>query len=92
MADVGYRLKVEGEQEFTAALKGITNEVKLNKAEIALLTEEYNKNGGSVETLAKKSEQLDKAVDNQKSKVAAMKAMFVFMVLRNRADSSPVME
>lgn len=76
MADVGYRLKVEGEQEFTAALKGITNEVKLNKAEIALLTEEYNKNGGSVETLAKKSEQLDKAVDNQKSKVAAMKAMY----------------
>lgn len=76
MADVGYRLKVEGEAEFNAALKEINNNVKLNKAEIALLTEEYNANGGSIDTLAKKSEQLDKAVDSQKSKVSAMKTMY----------------
>ena len=48
MADVGYRLKVEGEAEFSAALKEISNNIKLNKAEIALLTEEYNKNGGFI--------------------------------------------
>lgn len=76
MADVGYRLKVEGEAQFNEALKEITNNVKLNKAEIALLTEEYNTNGGSVDTLAQKSEQLDKAVENQREKVSAMKAMY----------------
>ena len=76
MADAGYRLKVEGEQEFNAALKEISNNVKLNKAEIALLTEEYNKNGGGIDALAKKSAELDKAVENQTDKVEAMRKMY----------------
>lgn len=76
MADVGYRLKVEGEAEFSAALKEISNNIKLNKAEIALLTEEYNKNGGGIDALAKKSQELDKAVENQTDKVEAMRKMY----------------
>lgn len=73
MADVGYRIKVEGEQEFNAALKEINNNIKLNQAQLKLLTEEYNTNGGSAETLAEKSKVLQEAHDRQADKLQKMR-------------------
>ena len=44
MADAGFRLTVEGEKEFKAALASIDQQIKINKAQIKLLTQEYNLN------------------------------------------------
>lgn len=76
MAGVGYRLKVEGEAEFNAALKDINNNIKLNKAELKLLTEEYNANGKSAETLAEKNEKLQELIGEQTKKIESMKTMY----------------
>lgn len=72
MADAGYRLTVEGEKEFKAALAAIDQQIKVNKAEIKLLTQEYNLNENGLQTLTTKQSVLQTTFDEQAKKVAAL--------------------
>ena len=72
MADAGYRLTVEGEKEFKAALAAIDQRIKVNKAEIKLLTQEYNLNENGLQTLTTKQSVLQSTFDEQAKKVAAL--------------------
>lgn len=72
MADAGYRLTVEGEKEFKAALAAIDQQIKVNKAEIKLLTQEYNLNENGLQTLTTKQSVLQSTFDEQAKKVAAL--------------------
>lgn len=72
MADAGYRLTVEGEKEFKAALAAIDQQIKVNKAEIKLLTQEYNLNESGLQTLTTKQSVLQSTFDEQAKKVAAL--------------------
>lgn len=72
MADAGYRLTVEGEKEFKAALAAIDQQIKVNKAEIKLLTQEYNLNENGLQTLTTKQSVLQSTYDEQAKKVAAL--------------------
>lgn len=72
MADAGFRLTVEGEKEFKAALASIDQQIKINKAQIKLLTQEYNLNEDGMQTLATKQSVLQSTYDEQAKKVAAL--------------------
>lgn len=72
MADAGFRLTVEGEKEFKAALQSIDQQIKVNKAEIKLLTQEYNLNENGLQTLTTKQSVLQTTFDEQAKKVAAL--------------------
>ena len=72
MADAGFRLTVEGEKEFKAALPSIDQQIKINKAQIKLLTQEYNLNEDGMQTLTMKQSVLQSTYDEQAKKVAAL--------------------
>lgn len=72
MADAGFRLTVEGEKEFKAALASIDQQIKINKAQIKLLTQEYNLNEDGMQTLTTKQSVLQSTYDEQAKKVAAL--------------------
>lgn len=72
MADAGFRLTVEGEKEFKAALQSIDQQIKINKAQIKLLTQEYNLNEDGMQTLTTKQSVLKSTYDEQAKKVAAL--------------------
>lgn len=72
MADAGFRLTVEGEKEFKAALASIDQQIKINKAQIKLLTQEYNLNEDGMQTLTTKQNVLQSTYDEQAKKVAAL--------------------
>lgn len=72
MADAGFRLTVEGEKEFKAALAAIDQQIKINKAQIKLLTQEYNLNENGMQTLTTKQSVLQSTYDEQAKKVAAL--------------------
>ncbi len=72
MADAGFRLTVEGEKEFKAALQSIDQQIKINKAQIKLLTQEYNLNEDGMQTLTTKQSVLQSTYDEQAKKVAAL--------------------
>lgn len=72
MADAGFRLTVEGEKEFKAALAAIDQQIKINKAQIKLLTQEYNLNEDGMQTLTTKQSVLQSTYDEQAKKVAAL--------------------
>ena len=72
MADAGFRLTVEGEKEFKAALAAIDQRIKINKAQIKLLTQEYNLNENEMQTLTTKQSVLQSTYDEQAKKVAAL--------------------
>ena len=65
MADAGFRLTVEGEKEFKAALQSIDQQIKINKAQIKLLTQEYNLNEDGMQTLTTKQSVLQSTYDEQ---------------------------
>jgi len=72
MANAGLRLSVEGERTFKSALKEIDAQIKINKAEIRLLTEEYKLNDSSVESLVSISKALSDTMETQKSKISML--------------------
>lgn len=79
MADAGFRLTVEGEKEFKAALQSIDQQIKINKAQIKLLTQEYNLNEDGMQTLTTKQSVLQSTYDEQAKKVAALDDKFKAM-------------
>ncbi len=76
MADAGYRLAVEGEAEFRQALKSISDEIKVSRSEMKLLTEEYNLNNQNLGALAEKSKVLENAIGQQSQKVELLRGQY----------------
>lgn len=69
MADAGFRLAVEGEKEFKKALAEINAQIKVNKSELKLLTEEYKLNESGLGTLQGKQDALAESMQLQADKV-----------------------
>lgn len=76
MADAGFRLTVEGEKEFKAALKEIDTQIKANKSELKLLTAEYKVNGESMEELQKVQDALADVMASQKDKIEEIRKQY----------------
>ena len=69
MADAGFRLAVDGEKEFKKALAEINAQIKVNKSELKLLTEEYKLNESGLGTLQGKQDALAESMRLQADKV-----------------------
>ena len=76
MADAGLRLSVEGEKEFKAALREIDAQLKINKSEIKLLTEEYKLNDDGIDSLVTKQKVLSDTINLQGAKVETLDELY----------------
>ena len=76
MADAGFRLTVEGEKEFKAALAAIDAQIKTNKAELKLLTEQYALSDDSMDGLVEKQKKLGEAYEAQAEKVRLLEDQY----------------
>lgn len=76
MADAGFRLTVEGEKEFKAALKEIDDQIKANKSELKQLTAEYKINGESMEDLQKAQNALADVMSSQNDKIEEIRKQY----------------
>ncbi len=76
MADAGFRLTVEGEKEFKAALAAIDAQIKTNKAELKLLTEQYALSDDSMDGLVEKQKKLAEAYAAQAEKVGVLEEQY----------------
>lgn len=68
MADAGFKIVVEGEKEFKAAIKEINEVIKVNKSELQLLSEQYKVTEQPMETLKEKQKSLSDAMELQAEK------------------------
>lgn len=66
---IGGRIVLEGESEYRAALRNITQEQKELRSEMKLCSSEFKESQNSIEALTKKHEVLEKQIDSQKKKV-----------------------
>lgn len=66
---IGGRIVLEGESEYRAALRNITQEQKELRSEMKLCSSEFKESQNSLEALTKKHEVLEKQIDAQKKKV-----------------------
>ena len=76
MADAGFRLTVEGEKEFKSALAAIDAQIKTNKAELKLLTEQYALSDDSMDGLVEKQKKLGEAYEAQAEKVRLLEEQY----------------
>lgn len=76
MADAGFRLEVEGEKEFKAALSAINAQIKVNKSELKLLTEEYKLNDAGIGNLQEKQKALVDSMALQGDKVKLLQERY----------------
>lgn len=76
MADAGFKLTVEGEKEFKKALAEINAQIKVNKSEIKLLTEEFKLNDAGMTTLQNKQQALAESMDLQGDKVKLLEQQY----------------
>ena len=70
---ISTRFKIEGEQEYKNAVKGINSELKTLSSEMAKTQSEFQTQANSYEALAKKGEVLAKQQEAQARKVAEMR-------------------
>ena len=68
MADAGFKIVVEGEKEFKAAIKEINDVIKVNKSELKLLSEQYKVTEQPMETLKDKQKSLSDVMELQAEK------------------------
>lgn len=68
MADAGFKIAVEGEREFKAAIKEINEVIKVNKSELKLLSEQYKVTEQPMETLKDKQKSLSDVMELQAEK------------------------
>ena len=66
---IGGRIVLEGESEYRAALRNITQEQKELRSEMKLCSSEFKESQNSLEALTKIHEVLEKQIDSQKKKV-----------------------
>lgn len=76
MADAGFRLNVEGEKEFKAALQEIDAQLKINKSEIKLLTEEYKMNDTGIDSLVSTQKVLTDTISLQGAKFETLNELY----------------
>ena len=76
MADAGFKLAVEGEKEFKAALREIDAQIKVNRSEIKLLTTEYQSNDNGIDELVTKQKVLSDTMNLQSAKVETLTEMY----------------
>jgi hypothetical protein len=72
--NIGPTIAVKGDKEYSNALKGIKDSMRLVASEAAVMTAEFGKNNTSTAALKAKSEALNKAMAEQKKAVSAAEA------------------
>lgn len=75
MAGFGGKIALQGETEYRAALKQITQNLALVSSEMKKVTAEYGRNDTSVEGLSKANDVLNKRLEEQKKKVSETEKM-----------------
>ena len=68
--NIGPTIAVKGDKEYTSALKGIKDSMRLVASEAAVMTAEFGKNSSSVSALKAKNESLNKAMAEQQKAVS----------------------
>ena len=68
--NIGPTIAVKGDKEYSSALKGIKDSMKLVASEAAVLTAEFGKNSTSVAALKAKSDLLNKSMTEQQKAVS----------------------
>ena len=69
--NIGPTIAVKGDKEYSSALKGIKDSMRLVASEAAVMTAEFGKNSSSVSALKAKNESLNKAMAEQQKVVSA---------------------
>ena len=73
---IGTEIVLSGEKQFNDAMKGVNNNLKNLKSDMALTTAEFADNADSVEALTAKQKLLQSSVDQHRAKVDALKEMY----------------
>lgn len=76
MAGFGGAIKLQGESEYRAALRNITQNLREVSSEMKLVASQYDKGDTSTEALSAKSEVLNKKLEQQKSKLSTLQAQY----------------
>ena len=76
MADAGFRLTIEGERDFKSALAAIDQQIRTNKAELKLLSEQYALSDDSMSGLVEKQKKLGEAYEAQAEKVRLLEEQY----------------
>ena len=75
MAGFGGKIALQGETEYKAALKQITQNLALVSSEMKKVTAEYGKNDNSAAALTARNDVLTRKLDEQKKKVSEVEKM-----------------
>lgn len=75
MAGFGGKIALQGETEYRAALKQITQNLALVSSEMKKVTAEYGKNDNSAAALTARNDVLNRKLDEQKKKVSEVEKM-----------------
>lgn len=76
MASFGGAVKLQGESEYRAALRNITQNLKEVSSELKLVSSQYGKNDTSIEALTAKQTVLTHRLEEQKSKLSTLRAQY----------------
>lgn len=76
MADAGFKLSVEGEKEFKKAINEINAQIKANKAELKLLTEQYKLSDDGMERFTASQSGLESVMEAQGTKVSTLREQY----------------
>jgi phage-related protein len=90
MAGFGGKIALQGETEYRAALKQITQNLALVSSEMKKVTAEYGRNDTSVEGLSKANDVLNKRLEEQKKKVSETEKMLAEARKEYRDNSEQV--
>lgn len=72
MAGFGSSIKLDGESEYQRALKQINQSLREVGSEMKIVSSSFDKNDKSTQAMAQKSEVLNKALEQQKSKLSVL--------------------
>lgn len=76
MASFGGAVKLQGESEYRAALRNITQNLKEVSSELKLVSSQYDKNDTSIEALTAKQTALTHRLEEQKSKLSVLREQY----------------
>ena len=73
---IGTEIVLSGEKQFNDAMKGVNNNLKNLKTEMAATSSEFDGNADSMKALTAKQKILEQSVDQHEAKVAALSARY----------------
>ena len=73
---IGTEIVLSGEQKFNDAMKGVNNNLKNLRTDMALVSAEFDGNADSMEALTAKQKVLEQSIDQHKAKVSALSEMY----------------